>query len=96
MADLTIRDVSVLDGTGAEPFNADVSVEGGRIAGVHESGTAPSADREIDGQGLTMAPGFIDTHAHDDGAFFRHPGMEFKLAQGAHFIPQDDWSLDRE
>ena len=24
----------------------------------------------------------IDTHAHDDGAFFRYPGMEFKLAQG--------------
>ena len=27
-------------------------------------------------------PGLIDTHAHDDGAFFRYPGMEFKLAQG--------------
>ncbi|MEJ2132053.1 MAG: amidohydrolase family protein [Gammaproteobacteria bacterium] len=44
--------------------------------------TAGAADREIDGGGAYLAPGFIDTHAHDDGAFFRHPGMEFKLAQG--------------
>ena len=29
-----------------------------------------------------LSPGFIDTHAHDDGAFIRHPGMEFKLQQG--------------
>ncbi len=82
MTDLAIRNVSVLDGTGADPFPADVTVDGGRIAGVDETGSAGAAHSEIDGTGLTLAPGFIDTHAHDDGAFFRHPGMEFKLAQG--------------
>ena len=82
MTDLAIRNVSVLDGTGAGPFEADVVVDGGRIADVAESGSTGAATREIDGTGLTLAPGFIDTHAHDDGAFFRHPGMEFKLAQG--------------
>lgn len=82
MTELTIRNVSVLDGTGADPFAADVSVDGGRISAVSTAGIAGPADREIDGEGLTLAPGFIDTHAHDDGAFFRHPGMEFKLAQG--------------
>lgn len=81
MADLAIRNVSVLDGTGSEPFQADVMVTGGRISAVSTTGTDPST-REIDGNGATLAPGFIDTHAHDDGAFFRHPGMEFKLAQG--------------
>ncbi len=82
MADLTLRNVSVLDGTGSPAFAADVSVEGGRISAVDAAGRGPTAAREIDGKGLTLAPGFIDTHAHDDGAFFRHPGMEFKLAQG--------------
>jgi N-acyl-D-amino-acid deacylase len=82
MTELIIRNVSVLDGTGADPFTADVSVDGGRISAVSTAGIAGAADREIDGAELTLAPGFIDTHAHDDGAFFRHPGMEFKLAQG--------------
>ncbi|MEE8245424.1 MAG: amidohydrolase family protein, partial [Pseudomonadales bacterium] len=79
MVDLAIRNVKVLDGSGAEAFDADVEVDDGRILSV---GRAGKAEREIDGQGACLAPGFIDTHAHDDGAFFRHPGMPFKLAQG--------------
>lgn len=82
MADISIRNVSVLDGTGSPAFAADVLVEGGRISAVDPRQSGLPARTEIDGQGLTLAPGFIDTHAHDDGAFFRHPGMEFKLAQG--------------
>jgi N-acyl-D-amino-acid deacylase len=79
MTDLAIRDVQVLDGNGGEPFEGDVGVTGGRISAVGDVG---AARQEIDGQGAYLSPGFIDTHAHDDGAFFRHPGMEFKLAQG--------------
>ncbi len=79
MSDLTIRNVRVLDGCGGPAQEADVEVDGGRIVAV---GRAGPARREIDGGGACLAPGFIDTHAHDDGAFFRHPGMEFKLAQG--------------
>jgi N-acyl-D-aspartate/D-glutamate deacylase len=82
MADISIRNVSVLDGTGSDAFPADVLVEGGRISAVDRNLSGMPAATEVDGQGLTLAPGFIDTHAHDDGAFFRHPGMEFKLAQG--------------
>ncbi len=77
--DLAIRNVRILDGNGGAAFEGDVGVEDGRIAAV---GSVGAAGREIDGAGLYLAPGFIDTHAHDDGAFFRHPGMEFKLAQG--------------
>ena len=82
MTDLNIRNVSVLDGTGSEPFVADVQVEAGRISAVDAAMAGGSAEREIDGTGLTLAPGFIDTHAHDDGAFLRYPDMGFKLAQG--------------
>jgi len=79
MIDLAIRNVRVLDGSGGPAFDADVEIDAGRITTV---GRAAAATREIDGHGACLAPGFIDTHAHDDGAFFRYPGMEFKLAQG--------------
>ena len=79
MTDLAIRNVQVLDGSGGAAFAADVEIDRGRITSV---GKARAAAREIDGKGLYLAPGFIDTHSHDDGAFFRYPGMEFKLAQG--------------
>jgi N-acyl-D-amino-acid deacylase len=78
-AELAIRNVQILDGTGAPAYAADVTIDAGRISAI---GTAMRARREIDGTGHTLAPGFIDVHSHDDGAFLRHPGMEFKLAQG--------------
>ena len=81
MHDLVIRNVSILDGLGGEAQVGDVAVSRDRITEVGVVGST-RADTEIDGTGLHLAPGFIDTHAHDDGAFFRHPGMEFKLAQG--------------
>jgi N-acyl-D-aspartate/D-glutamate deacylase len=82
---LAIRNVSLVDGTGAaipdEPV--DVVVDGERIAAVG-SGAADglAAEVTIDGAGRCLAPGFVDVHTHDDGALLRHPGMEFKLAQG--------------
>lgn len=79
MTDLAIRNVKILDGTGAPAFEGDIGIEGDRISAVGEVG---SATTEIDGKGLHLSPGFVDTHSHDDGAFFRHPGMEFKLSQG--------------
>lgn len=83
MNDLIFRNVNILDGTGAAAFAGDVSVSEGRIneVGSVVEGLA-AAGKEIDAAGATLSPGLIDTHAHDDGAFFRHPGMEFKLAQG--------------
>ncbi len=78
--ELVIRNARVIDGTGTPARAGDVAVEDGRIVRVGEaSGTAR---REIDAGGRTLAPGFVDTHAHDDGALLRYPGMEFKLAQG--------------
>jgi len=81
MIDLLIRNVRILDGNGGPAFEGDVAVDEGRIRSV---GATPerTARHVIDGRGRCLAPGFIDTHAHDDGAFLRHPDMTFKLAQG--------------
>lgn len=81
MIDLLIRNVRIIDGSGGAPFEGDVAVDEGRILAVG-SVASSSARREIDGRGHCLAPGFVDTHAHDDGAFLRHPDMTFKLAQG--------------
>ena len=79
MTSIAFRNVEVLDGLGGDPVLVDVGVSEGRITNV---GFVPMAETEVDGQGCILSPGFIDTHAHDDGAFIRHPGMEFKLQQG--------------
>ena len=50
------------------------TVKDGHIATVG-SGAAKGA-REIDARGKTLCPGFVDTHAHDDGALLRYPGMK--------------------
>jgi len=78
-ADITIRNARIIDGSGGPAFEADVEVTEGRISRV---GEVRAATREIDAHGLVLSPGFVDTHSHDDGAFIRYPGMEFKLAQG--------------
>ncbi|HEX5938965.1 MAG TPA: amidohydrolase family protein, partial [Dehalococcoidia bacterium] len=80
MTDLVFRNVSVIDGSGEPAFDGDVAIEDGRISAVGR--VATKGNREIDGRGKSLSPGFVDTHAHDDGALLRYPGMEFKVAQG--------------
>jgi len=79
--DLLIRGGTVIDGTKAPRFDADVAVLDGRIAAVGDLGGARAA-RVIDAAGLIVAPGFIDSHTHDDQALFAQPDMAFKVSQG--------------
>jgi len=63
--DLVIRNGTVVDGLGTEPFRADVAVSDGVIAAV---GTVDkTGTREIDATGLLVTPGFVDLHTHYDG-----------------------------
>lgn len=79
--DLLIRGGTVIDGTGADRVRADVGVRGGRIAAVGDLDGA-TADQVLEAGGRIVAPGFIDTHTHDDRYLSMDPGMPAKLSQG--------------
>jgi N-acyl-D-aspartate/D-glutamate deacylase len=66
-AELLIRGGTVIDGTGAPGFVADVAVIDGRIAAV---GGEHTADAELDAAGCVVAPGFVDIHTHYDAQVF--------------------------
>ncbi|MBU8872247.1 amidohydrolase family protein [Reyranella sp. MMS21-HV4-11] len=65
MFDLVIRNGTVIDGSGASRRVADVAVQGNRIAAVEPK--LGAGKREIDAEGLIVAPGFVDIHTHYDG-----------------------------
>jgi N-acyl-D-aspartate/D-glutamate deacylase len=63
--DLVIRGGTVIDGSGAPGFTADVAIDAGRIVSVGE--VRDSGREEIDASGQLVAPGFVDIHTHYDG-----------------------------
>lgn len=105
--DLVIRDVRVVDGTGQDSYRADVGVTDGRIAEIRRHGPGAGAPlsgaRVLDADGLALAPGFIDMHAHSDLALLRDPDHSAKAAQGVtlevigqdglSYAPVDDTTL---
>ncbi|WP_405017178.1 D-aminoacylase [Kitasatospora sp. NBC_00070] len=97
-ADLLIKGAWVIDGTGTGRRRADVAVEDGVIVS-----DAATADRVIDAEGLVLAPGFIDLHAHSDLAVLTEPDHLAKISQGVtcevlgqdglSYAPVDDRTL---
>lgn len=67
--DLIIRNGTIVDGLGGEPYVGDVAVRDGVIKKVGAVGrvNGERADREIDATGLLVTPGFVDLHTHYDG-----------------------------
>ncbi|MFO1363995.1 MAG: D-aminoacylase [Burkholderiales bacterium] len=79
--DLVVRGGTVIDGTRAPRFTADVAVRGDRIASVGRLDGTRGAT-EIDAAGKIVAPGFIDAHTHDDRLMLSAPDMAPKVSQG--------------
>ena len=66
MSSTLFRNASLLDGSGAAPFRADVLVDGTRIVEVAHPGQLPSHidAQTIDCEGATLMPGLIEPHTH--------------------------------
>lgn len=79
--DLILTGGPLLDGTGAPAVAADVGIIGEKIEAIGDLSRA-QARRVIPLQGLTVAPGFIDTHTHSEGALLHDPQHACGLRQG--------------
>ncbi len=62
--DLLIKNGTVVDGTGAERYQADVAVADGKIAAIGK--ITDGAKKTLDASDLIVAPGFVDPHTHYD------------------------------
>ena len=78
---IIIRGGTVIDGTGRPGYRADVEVCEGKIAAIGDL-SGRSAGHILDAGGLTVAPGFIDAHAHSDTSFLKDDSGASKLYQG--------------
>ncbi|RFS87168.1 D-aminoacylase [Actinomadura spongiicola] len=100
MPGTVIRGATVVDGTGAPGRVTDVAVAEGRITDI---GPGLSGTTTIDADGLVLAPGFIDMHAHSDLALLIEPDHLAKVSQGVttevigqdglSYAPVDDTTL---
>ncbi|RSS80953.1 amidohydrolase family protein [Streptomyces sp. WAC06614] len=99
--DLVVRGARIADGTGGPSYTADVAVHEGRITQIGR--IRSGGRRTLDADGLVLAPGFVDMHAHSDLALLRDPDHSAKAAQGVtlevlgqdglSYAPVDDRTL---
>ena len=82
------RGATVVDGTGAPRYVADVAIEGIRVVAILPEGAGgadlelPDGAVEIEASGLVLAPGFIDMHAHSELAVLTGAAHDAKIRQG--------------
>lgn len=81
--DVLIRSGTVVDGSGAAPFLADIGISGDKISHIGELGNS-SAPITINALGKIVSPGFIDVTNHSDThlSIFKYPDLESLVTQG--------------
>ena len=75
MFDLILENATVVDGTGGQPYQADVGIGKGLSEALGDLEGSEAA-RRIDAGGRTVCPGFIDVHSHADLTMFREDAAE--------------------
>ncbi len=73
--DIVIRGGTVVDGTGASGYRADVGIADGAIAEIGDIGRSFDGARVIDADGLLVTPGFVDIHTHYDPQVLWDPAL---------------------
>ena len=88
--DILITNGLIFDGTGSQPYEADIGVSGDRIefinrtseCGKQNAKCGAKAGQTIDACGMAVSPGFIDTHGHSEFTLLADPSAEGKVWQG--------------
>ncbi len=90
--DLLIRNGTVYDGTGGEPFVADIAVVADRIAAIGSK--LGSAEVEIDASGLAVAPGFINVLSWANASLIEDGRSMSDIRQGVTLeVMGEGWSM---
>jgi N-acyl-D-amino-acid deacylase len=85
VAGTLVVNARVLDGSGGPARPASVRIVGDQITGVGDL-QAVAGDRVVDARGLTLAPGFIDTHSHHDRGLLEQRDALAVVSQGVTTI----------
>ena len=80
MYDIIIKNAKIIDGTGNPCYRSDVAIKDGKIARIGKG--LEGAEQVIDATGLTLTPGFIDSHSHVDRHILTYPEQREKIEQG--------------
>jgi len=89
--DLIIKNGKVIDGSGLPGFHGDVAVSGGRIVEIGR--ISGEARREINADGLVVAPGIIDNHTHYDAQVTWDPLCTYSCYHGITTVVMGNCSL---
>lgn len=81
--DILVLNGTIYDGTGGDPYQADIGILGDRIVEIGEL-DKKNAIEIIDATGMAVSPGFIDMHTHLE-PIMEMPMMESMLRQGVTF-----------
>ena len=79
--DLVIRGGTILDGSGSEPYHADVGVLDGTIVSIGAHPDVPATE-QLTADGAVVAPGFIDAHGHSDYTLLVDARAISQISQG--------------
>src|ERR1700685_3198314 len=82
--DIIIKGGTIVDGTGAPRFTADLAIAKGKIAELGR--VTESAAKTIDADGLIVAPGFVDPHTHYDAQICWDPQITSSSWHGVHSV----------
>lgn len=80
-----IKNVIIVDGTGAQSYKAAVRISGNKIVAIGNL-TENQGEQVFDGKGKVLAPGFIDSHSHHFSSLMEHPEGIPNASQGVTSI----------
>ena len=91
--DLVIRNCTIYDGEGGEPYSGDLAITGDRIAAIGDLAEA-SGKTEIDAGGLAVAPGFINMLSWANESLIHDGLSQSDIRQGVTLeVLGEGWSM---